>query len=1288
MLVQYERLPDFCFCCGRIGHQYRECGHYKSQSKDQLAYGPWLKATTMAERLRQSRGQDRWSTESSQFNAKNSAGVNNELLQLKERRQSEVEEKGAEVEGNQIQIQTDSAGNLRELENSYLGSEQQADKIAVHGEGTNWAGKKLQQDMNLMEEEAGNGEQEVEGKIWKLESLEQKQKASGLSFQIESKAEEGNNGLKDEKLRPKRRKWKYHARNYKGKGGTKDGQTKGKRSASWLNLESPNSKKLKGSTPKKYGCHQRAQLNITEATTLRLEDEEMEAVACSVNELSAKRNGGSLAMLWNSEITVEIKSFNCHHIDAVVYSEKGSYWRCTVLNLNEKLGGNEKQVNSVADFREVVRECDFIDMGFKGYPFTWSNRRFGVGLIEERLDRFLCSRSWGNYFQEKAAMNLVTWSSDHNPILMEVLEKRSGLRYSRRTFRKVHYEDMWSPYEKCREIVKREWKESSCWDRGNPVDLFQRKSKESLAELKLWSNEEFKGRQKRLKQLKESTTNPSQTQLETAVTKLPKRVTEEMNCFLDQQFTAEEVAEALAQMCPTKAPGPDGLPAAFYQKHWSSVKEGVTTTCLHILNEGGSIAPLNHTYIALIPKVQNPRKVTDFRPISLCNVIYRIVAKTLANRQSRGKKYGLVALKLDISKAYDRIEWNFLKTTMQQLGFSANWVNLIMNCISTASFSVLINGEAKGLIYPQRGLRQGCPLSPYLFIICAEVFLNLLMQAEKQKLIQGLKFSRNLSISHLLFADDSLVFSRASSVDCRHLKKIFEVYAAASGQIFNFEKSSIFFSTNTKQSQMDEIRSIFNLNVVSRHERYLGLPSMMGRKKTNFFNYVKLRVLNKLTSWESKFFSCGGKEVLIKAVAQAVPAYAMSVFKIPQSICDDIQKAVAKFWWSSSGKHRGIHWAKWGRLCQAKIRGGLGFRDFSCFNQALIAKQGWRLIQNPEALMARVLKAKYFKNSSFMDAKLGSNPSFVWRSILWGRQIIHKGSRWRIGNGEQVYVYKSNWIPRPENLKPLSIQTLHPNSVVANLISNQTWKEDVISQNFSEEDAARIKRIILPSSPQLDQLIWHFDKHGNYSVKSGYQLSLRLKSPDLASSSDLSKTHWKIIWSMEIPEKIKIFMWRAAQNMLPTAYNLWKRKAIKEPMCGRCSKEKEDGFHALIGCKYANKVWKLTDFHQNMKMLAQQDLLSTLQEMGKIASRKDMELIIATCWSIWSSRNLFIFKGKEEDAQISVGRAAAIVESYRRIKIPATQTVSQNQSNNQQTWLPPPNGWYKVNVDAAIRPSN
>lgn len=366
---------------------------------------------------------------------------------------------------------------------------------------------------------------------------------------------------------------------------------------------------------------------------------------------------------------------------------------------------------------------------------------------------------------------------------------------------------------------------------------------------------------------------------------MPCKVSEEMNAQLDQPFTEANITEALSQMHPTKAPGPDGLPATFFQKHWKSMGQGVIATCLHILNDGGNIAPLNHTYIALIPKVEKPRKVVDFRPISLCNVIYRIIAKTIASRLklildnvisptqsafvpnrlithniiisyecfhnirlSKGKKHGLVALKLDISKAYDRVEWNFLKCTIEKLGFSSKFVDLIMRCISTPFFSVLINGVAKGLILPQRGLRQGCPLSPYLFILCAEAFTNLLRQAKLHQHIHGLKLSKELSITHLLFTDDSLIFTRAIREDCTNLKLIFECYAAASGQIFNYEKSSMFFSANTKQEQISTIKHIFQLQVVSRHEKYLGLPSMIGRNKTSFFNDIKLRILSKISS--------------------------------------------------------------------------------------------------------------------------------------------------------------------------------------------------------------------------------------------------------------------------------------------------------------------------------------------------------------------------------------------------------------------------------------------------------
>ncbi|KAH9728181.1 hypothetical protein KPL70_008921 [Citrus sinensis] len=207
------------------------------------------------------------------------------------------------------------------------------------------------------------------------------------------------------------------------------------------------------------------------------------------------------------------------------------------------------------------------------------------------------------------------------------------------------------------------------------------------------------------------------------------------------------------------------------------------------------------------------------------------------------------------------------------------------------------------------GLRQGCPLSPYLFILCAEAFSNLLYQAEGEQKIIGLRFAKDITISHLLFADDSLVFNRASVADCKHLKRIFNCYTKAFGQIFNFEKSSTFFSGKITSEQILTIRSIFQLKVMSKYEKYLGLPSMLGRKKMNFFNEVKLKVSSKISSWHHKLFSSGRKEILIKVVAQAVPAYAMSVFKLPKSLCENIQKEIAGFWWGSKKNKHGIHWS-------------------------------------------------------------------------------------------------------------------------------------------------------------------------------------------------------------------------------------------------------------------------------------------------------------------------------------------------------------------------------------------
>lgn len=180
-----------------------------------------------------------------------------------------------------------------------------------------------------------------------------------------------------------------------------------------------------------------------------------------------------------------------------------------------------------------------------------------------------------------------------------------------------------------------------------------------------------------------------------------------------------------------------------------------------------------------------------------------------------------------------------------------------------------------------------------------------------------------MSITHLLFADDSLIFTRADPIDCKRLKQIFDSYAAASGQIFNYEKSSMFFSANIQAKQIEEIKNIFQLNVVSRHEKYLGLPSMVGRKKISLFNYIKLRVLNQISNWQRKLFSSGGKEVLIKAITQVTLAYAMSVFRIPIGVCADIQKEIARFWWETKKTHKDIHWLRWEGMCKSKEKRGM-----------------------------------------------------------------------------------------------------------------------------------------------------------------------------------------------------------------------------------------------------------------------------------------------------------------------------------------------------------------------------
>ena len=269
-----------------------------------------------------------------------------------------------------------------------------------------------------------------------------------------------------------------------------------------------------------------------------------------------------------------------------------------------------------------------------------------------------------------------------------------------------------------------------------------------------------------------SSSNP--TDLERILEGVQPVVSNSMNEALTCLNSREEVEVAIKQMAPLKALGPDGMPPVFYQTFWPDIGVEVLDAVLSCLNSGTLLKSINHTFITLIPKVNNLESVAQFRLINLCNVIYKILSKVIVNRlkpilksiifetqsafvadrlitdnilitfeslyhmktQCSGKT-SFMALKLDMSKAYDKVEWVFLEKILLKMGFQDTWVDMIMQCIMTVSYSILVNGQPTGLIYPSRGLRQGDPLSPFLFLFCAKGLNALLCQAANNKEIQG-----------------------------------------------------------------------------------------------------------------------------------------------------------------------------------------------------------------------------------------------------------------------------------------------------------------------------------------------------------------------------------------------------------------------------------------------------------------------------------------------------------------------------------------------------------------------
>ena len=813
-----------------------------------------------------------------------------------------------------------------------------------------------------------------------------------------------------------------------------------------------------------------------------------------------------------------------------------------------------------------------------------------------------------------------------------------------------------------------------------------------------------------------------------AVEGLQSCVSEAMNERLVLPPSGEEVREALFSMHPNKAPGIDGLHALFFQKFWHIVGPDVILFVQDWWNGGVDLSALNKMCIVLIPKCDSPKSMKDFRPISLCTVVYKILSKTLANRlkvvlpsiispnQSafvprrlitdnalvafeifhamkrrdvRGD--GVCALKLDMSKAYDRVEWGFLERVMVKMGFCVEWISKVMACISSVSFTFKVNGMVEGSLVPSRGLRQGDPISPYLFLLCADAFSTLLTKAAQEKRIHGARICRGAPlVSHLFFADDSILFTKASVQECSVVADIISKYERASGQKVNLSKTEVVFSKCVEVQRRNEIVSILGVQEVACQEKYLGLPTVIGRSKKVTFVCIKERIWKKLQGWKEKLLSRPGKEVLLKSVAQAIPTYMMSVFCLPSGLIDEIHTMFARFWWGSNGVERKMHWHCWDSLCFPKSMGGLGFRDLHCFNMALLAKQAWRLCQDDHSFLHQVLKARYYKGVDFIEARRGYNPSFTWRSIWGSKALMIEGLKWRVGNGESINVWEDAWVlGEGSHLVPTpqvdSDMTLKVSALID--YDTMTWNVDLVHQTFQEDDWPLILNIPLSRFRPNDRRYWWPSRNGLFSVKSCYWLGKlgHLRTWRLQHGEGELQL-WRNVWRVQGPPKLQHFIWRACRGSLGVKERLHWRHICGDSSCPVCGAPSETICHALFSCSTAQEVWKVSSFGPLLAAAPTDSFDGVFSWLASKCTREEMRHMCALMWAVWYCRNKIVFDQETLVASSVAANFVKLVEEYCGYAQRVFQPCG-GLSTSAPAWRVPPAMVLKVNFDAHNSPN-
>ncbi|XP_057422473.1 uncharacterized protein LOC130716276 [Lotus japonicus] len=943
-----------------------------------------------------------------------------------------------------------------------------------------------------------------------------------------------------------------------------------------------------------------------------------------------------------------------------------------------------------------------MDIGAVGMSYTWFRNCQGRLPVHKRLDRALASLAWRLAFLEGGAEVLPRLHSDHSAILL-----RCGKKMENRGGRPFRFEAAWTRHPLYKEVVHDAWLkggptipeslhevrvDSLDFNRRTFGNIFRRKRhvencmaslqhrletvdsiallnrldalrKEHIIRRKrnrivglnlpngAWCDDADALQTGAIEYFKALFADSMNVDTSCLITPNLPTIPEQHVLNLVREVTKEEVFMALQHIGSFKAPGPDGFHAVFYKTYWDVVGDKVFQ-CIRNVFETQQFDPaLGETLIVLIPKIDCPLSFKDFRPISLCNVIYKLITKILVNRirpclneiispnqssfipgrctsdnaialqeivyyqQKARRKSGNLVFKLDLEKAYDRVNWSFLEETLVASGFPPTCVRLIMFCVTASQLSILWNGERLQSFSAKRGLRQGDPLSPYLFVLCMERFSSAISTTVMDGRWDPVCTVRNgPDLSHLFFADDVLLFIKDKESQVKLLKEMLDNFCKASGLKVNEAKSKILAYSGFQ----------FTVDI----GRYLGFPIFQKRVTKEDFNFIFDRINSRLADWKCKLLNKAGRLTLAQSVISAMSSYCMSQVWVPQRVCDKLDSVIKNFVWKNRDG-RGINLVGWDKVALPKRFGGLGLQKARGHNIALL-----------------VLKLGF-------EFKIGDELSSFWFSSWCTTQPL--------GQLVQFVNYHDT------------------EARIKDVWDGDRWRLDRLWTVLPDDLTARVNMFPARVNSHVpDGIRWTGHVSGEYSTSTGYNWII---SQRMAVDGVLPGTHssWSWIWRLKIPLKCMMLIWLALQDALPTNFWRFKRGMASSAACVRCNGGEETVLHCLRDCPAAWRVWILMGFDTSDTRFYNMDCQRWLRDLMYGSS----SMAVATLWWIWRARNAFCMENLTLNDQFLGSHIAVMGDEISRWI--ANSESGSSSSPHLVRWQPRDPNCLVINVDGSVR---